>query len=786
MCLKQIDAAIGALLITYGAICHACRYRIAEPGKSCISFLRIGRRHSESLMNSAGVSKASSPWRTVPALGDWFIAALLSLSNVLAVGLLTAAPLGARAIDISLVAAFVAATVGSLLVAWLGRAPAEIAVPAPSTTVIYAALGADLVGRSGGGAGLWEIWAAMSLAVVLMGIIVLLAGSMRLAGFIKFVPSPVSAGFVTGIGLLVIWSQLGPILGVQLRGGTWDTLWSQVLPGSVIVAAATVLALLLVPRFKWLGEPVLVALITGTLAYYLLRAATGSGALGGTLNALQPQATALQTTASLWSVVTPRWIAATALQVLPYAGLLALQAIMNAAMTAVTIGNLLGQRSDVNRSLVALGCANVVCGALGALPVSTSALQSVAAARMKGDPRSVAAGSVVVLFVLVLVAGQWLTWIPVAVLAAVLMMAGVGMVKQSTVRLVKTAWSAHSRDRSALWTPGIAIIVAAAMFWGSVPLALTIGAVLAMVLLAIELSTSTRFGAETSTQLGSRRVWAPQQASWLREHRSKVAVFKPQGALFFGTADQLAQQLASTALGTRFCVLDLTRVTTIDATACEIIAAGAKALAATGVRPLLAGVLPDSARSRNLVALGLSAPDPKTQWFVDLDRALEHAEVALLGEQWPGIDIAPRFEFGQTPLTLGLSDGQLEELKACLRPMDVAAGPLFHTGDAGTSMYIVEEGQIEIRISSAGPASHTRLAAFWPGSIFGELSMLMSQQRTADAVCVTPVRLLELDRRSLDELESRSPTLYATVMRNLNAHLANRLDLATGLVRALQ
>lgn len=753
-----------------------------------VVFSMGARRTSKNTLmkKSTGASKAALVQTAVHSLGDWFVAALLSLSTLLAVGLLAAAPLGTRAIDISLVAAFIAATVGSLLVAWLGRAPAEIAVPAPSTTVIYAALGADFVVHSAGTAGLWEIWAAMSLAVVMMGFIVLLAGSLRLAGFIKFVPSPVRSGFVTGIGLLVIWSQLGPMLGVRLQDVTLDTLWSRVLPGSFIVAAATTLALILVPRFKRLGEPALIALITGTLIYYLLSAVMKPGALGGTLNALQPQAVAFQTTASLWGVVTPGWIAATALHVLPYAGLLALQAIMNAAMNAVTIGNLLGQRSDVNRSLVAVGCANLVCGVLGALPVSTSALQSVAAAHMKGNPRNVAAGSAIVLFILVLVAGQWLTWLPVAVLSTVLMMAGVGMVRQSTVRLVRTAWSAHSRDQSTLWTPGIAIIVAAAMFWGSVPLALTIGAVLAMVLLAIELSTATRFGIEPSTQLGSRRAWPPEQAGWLREHRLKIAVFKPQGALFFGTADQLAHQLASTASGTRFCVLDLSRVTTIDATACEIIAAGTKSLAATGVTPLLAGVLPDSARSRNLVALGLSSPDPQTQWFVDLDRALEHAEVALLREQWPGIATTPRFDFGQTPLTLGMSEDELQALKACLRPMDVAAGPLFCRGDAGSSMYIIEAGKIEIRISGTGPASDTRLAAFGPGSIFGELSMLMSQQRTADAVCVTPARLLELDRRSLDELESSAPRLYAALMRNLNMHIANRLDLATGLVRALQ
>jgi SulP family sulfate permease len=366
------------------------------------------------------------------------------------------------------------------------------------------------------------------------------------------------------------------------------------------------------------------------------------------------------------------------------------------------------------------------------------------------------------------------------------MMAGVAMVNQSTVRIVKTAWSARSRDRSTLWTLGIAIVVAAALFWGSVPLALTTGTVLAMVVLAIELSVATSFGAQANTQLRSRRVWAAEQANWLREQRSKIAVFRPQGALFFGTADQLAQQLASTAPGTRFCVLDLARVTTIDATACEIIAAGAKALASAGVTPLLAGIVPGSARSRTLVALGLSSPDPRTRWLVDLDRALEHAEVALLCEQWPGIDTAPRFEFGQTPLTLGMSEGELQELKGHLRPIEVAAGPLFCHGDAGSSMYIVEEGEVEIRILGAGPGSHTRLAAFWPGSIFGEISMLMSQERTADAVCVTRARLLELDRSSLDELERKSPRLYAAMMRNLNVHIANRLDLATGLVRAFQ
>jgi hypothetical protein len=42
-----------------------------------------------------------------------------------------------------------------------------------------------------------------------------------------------------------------------------------------------------------------------------------------------------------------------------------------------------------------------------------------------------------------------------------------------------------------------------------------------------------------------------------------------------------------------------------------------------------------------------------------------------------------------------MSEDELQELKACLRPMDFAAAPLFCQGDAGSSMYIVQEGQVE-------------------------------------------------------------------------------------------
>jgi hypothetical protein len=56
-------------------------------------------------MTSAGASKAASAWSAVQSLGDWFVIALLCLSTALAVGLLSAAPLGTAVIQMSLVGA---------------------------------------------------------------------------------------------------------------------------------------------------------------------------------------------------------------------------------------------------------------------------------------------------------------------------------------------------------------------------------------------------------------------------------------------------------------------------------------------------------------------------------------------------------------------------------------------------------------------------------------------------------------------------------------------------------
>lgn len=173
-------------------------------------------------------------------------------------------------------------------------------------------------------------------------------------------------------------------------------------------------------------------------------------------------------------------------------------------------------------------------------------------------------------------------------------------------------------------------------------------------------------------------------------------------------------------------------------------------------------------------------------WFEDLDHALEWVETQLLSARGPGVAVDAPVNISDVPLTKGLSAPELEMISSCLDRVDIEAGPMFRRGDPGSSMFVISEGLVEIRMGREGTGRSTRLAAFGPGSMFGEIAMLTSEERTADAYCVRPTVLYELRREAFLELEQRSPALYARLMTNLNVHLANRLVVATGIMRAQQ
>jgi sulfate permease, SulP family len=734
----------------------------------------------------ADCSRDATPPR-VPALSllaGSTIMAVLGVAWIVNVGALSMSALGTDAYTAGVAAAFVSATLGGAAAAFLARAPGVVWAPVPSITLTYAALCADLVIRAGTDLTAADIWAMLSLTVILSGVMQMIGGALRLGDAIKFLPHPVNVGFMTGVGLLIVWTQAGPLLGLdsQLSSYDWRELPDAVKPGTALIGAVAAATVWILPRFTQRPNPWIAGLVVGSTVYHIAALFYGPDLIGATLGPISPIEMARANLATAWDRFSLPSLPQSALQVLPYAAFIALQSVMNAALMTAAVSDVTGVRPNMNRAITAQGVANVLCGALASLPVTASVPLSMTAARHAAY-RAIPLGTPLILFLFIGLFGQALSIVPIAVLAGLLVAVGFSLVDQWIRVLIGRVLHREDARGAIKWNLSIVAAVAVAFFVGSVPLALLVGAVLATILLASSLRAATSFDTQNRHDITSRRVWPPAQAQWLSEQRACIRVFRPRGGLFFATADLLATRLDSLQPHIRYCVLDVSRLTTLDATGCRIIAIKTAKLSASGVTTLIAGLDSTDPEGRAFVALGLTHPDPAQHWFADLDHALEWIEAQVLRVRWPDVSADAPVSLAESTLARGLTEEELRELRSHLRPLDGAPGNLFfQRGDMGAALYVISAGLIEIRIGEG--KSYKRLAAFGPGSVFGEIALVTSGERSADAVCVQPTRLYELTRAAADRLAAEHPVLYGKVMANLAVHLSSRLVALTDVVEA--
>jgi len=161
---------------------------------------------------------------------------------------------------------------GAILVgffaALFGGTPTLISEPTGPMTVILTAVIAELTANNP------ENGLAMAFTVVMMaGCIQILFGGLRLGRYITMLPYNVISGFMTGIGVILIFLQLPPFLGQEApQGGVLaviqnlPTLIANINPWEASLGGITLAILFLYPpRFKKIVPPQLVALVIGTV-----------------------------------------------------------------------------------------------------------------------------------------------------------------------------------------------------------------------------------------------------------------------------------------------------------------------------------------------------------------------------------------------------------------------------------------------------------------------------------------------------------------------------------------
>jgi CRP-like cAMP-binding protein len=104
---------------------------------------------------------------------------------------------------------------------------------------------------------------------------------------------------------------------------------------------------------------------------------------------------------------------------------------------------------------------------------------------------------------------------------------------------------------------------------------------------------------------------------------------------------------------------------------------------------------------------------------------------------------------------------ELDQLAASMNEVEVEAGANVITlDDYGTAIYFIEQGEADV-LQGGGEANK----AVGPGDVFGEIGLLLTGQRTATVVALTPMRLLSLSGQDFDRIRASVPEAERTLRR---------------------
>jgi CRP/FNR family cyclic AMP-dependent transcriptional regulator len=129
------------------------------------------------------------------------------------------------------------------------------------------------------------------------------------------------------------------------------------------------------------------------------------------------------------------------------------------------------------------------------------------------------------------------------------------------------------------------------------------------------------------------------------------------------------------------------------------------------------------------------------------------------------------------PLFASLDDEAARELRDLLQAREVRnATPLFHAGDGGDAMYLIESGRVRISVKDAGGQDVT-LAELAGGDFFGEMALIDGKRRSADATVIEDARLAILAREDFLSFVRRKPDIALTMLSAVTNRLRNTDDL---------
>jgi SulP family sulfate permease len=495
------------------------------------------------------------------------------------------------------------AIVAGFIISALGGSRVQIGGP----TGAFVVLVYDIIQRTG--------YEGLAASTMIAAVFLILLAIFRLGSWIKYVPHPLITGFTTGLALLIFSAQVKDFFGLKIAAPPADFVdkWEAYIhafptfdPVTLGVGAATLAFILFMRRFVPKIPWGIAAIVAATLLCALLPVP---------VETIQSKFGQIPHTLPWPSLPSFSFPLNRLDEILMDSIAIAFLGGIESLLSCVIADGMIGGRHKSNCELLGQGIANIASVLFGGIPATGAIART--AANVKSGAQTPMAGMIhaITLFGIICFLSPIVSQIPLAALAAVLMMVAWNMSELNHfIRLMR----APAGD--------VAILVAAFFLTVLVDItfAIAVGMILASFLFMKRMSDFSKTVPLTSIfrERGSEfPERSDPEAISAKKIPEGVEVFEIQGPFFFGAADML-RDLAN--LSPKVFILRMRHVPMIDASGMHALKEFHQRCLKQNTFLLLSGVQPQTAQ--DLKQFGLTALIGEQHMFPHIDEALAKAE----------------------------------------------------------------------------------------------------------------------------------------------------------------
>ena len=466
--------------------------------------------------------------------------------------------------------------------ALFGGTHSQISGPTGPMTVVTATLVTGAWTASNGS--ISEVMLSMALAAIFCGIFQILFGLIKIGKYVRYIPYPVLSGFMSGIGVIIILQQIYPLLG-QSKGGSMIELLVG-LPGAVastsitalLLGVATVAIIYLFPLLTKKVPSTLVALVVMTVVSLFIDM-DGVATIGKIPSGI-PMPFFAKEGVSLAGI---NWGAVLMAAIVPGLTLAGLGSI-DTLLTSVVADNITKTKHNSNRELIGQGIGNAIAGLFCGLPGAGATMRTVV--NVKSGGRTQLSGMVhaLLLLAIMLGLGSVVQYVPLSVLAGILITVGVGIID---FRGFKDLPKIPRADAVVL------IVVFLVTVFVDLLTAVGIGMVIACVLFMKRASDLVEGGysSQEMTNFDKESPWA-DEGGMPDTVAHQIYVQRLNGPIFFGTINKFKEVMQTVPDSAKIVIIRMRLVSFMDQSGLYAMEEAIKDLQARGVQVLMTIIQP--------------------------------------------------------------------------------------------------------------------------------------------------------------------------------------------------